>query len=130
MIEDLGGATAQLVKLALDAAAMRHEVIATNIANVGSPNYVPLSVKFEEELASARDALLAADPERRESVQLATMRPYIEENQHVNSYGDTKIMLDLEMVRLAQNVVHYQALIDGLGKKMSIIKMAINEGNQ
>jgi len=42
-----------LLSGAMDAYALRHKAIASNIANVGTPGYRPKSVRFEEELAEA-----------------------------------------------------------------------------
>jgi flagellar basal-body rod protein FlgB len=107
------------VALALDAAALRQQAIANNIANVGSVGYVPLRVNFEEQLAFARgDPTGAAVP--------AGARPFIE----ADTAGATAVMLDVEMVKLAQNAVHYQSLLKALDKHLSIMSAAVNEGRR
>jgi len=40
------GTTAAVVTLALDAATMRQQAIAANIANVNTPGYRPVRVRF------------------------------------------------------------------------------------
>ena len=39
-------------------------------------------------------------------------------------------MLDLEMVKLAQNTVHYQSLLRALDKRGAILGAAVNEGRR
>ena len=49
---------------ALQAAAMRHRIIANNIANVETPGFRAQTVRFEQMLASALDSGRAEDVER------------------------------------------------------------------
>jgi flagellar basal-body rod protein FlgB len=115
---------ASLVLLALDAATLRHQAIANNIANANSAGYVPLKVNFEEQLAFLRPA----DATRN---ALAGVRPFIENESVEQQPGsNVAVMLDMEMVKLAQNTVHYQGLLRALGKKMSILSAAVNEGRR
>ena len=44
--------------------------------------------------------------------------------------GSAAVMVDMEMVRLAQNTVQYQALLKGLSTRMSILATAISEGRR
>ena len=57
VIEALGGVTSELVGLALDAALLRHEVTANNIANHSTPGYLAKRVSFEEHLAGYTDGI-------------------------------------------------------------------------
>ena len=107
-----------LVRLALDAASLRHQAIANNIANVHSPCYVPLKVNFEEQLAFARGGL--------DGTSAGAVKPFLE----ADTSGPARVALDLEMVKLAQNTVHYQALLKALDKRGAILGAAINEGRR
>ena len=104
MIEAIHSPGAVMAKLALDAASLRHQAIAHNIANLHSEGYAPLGVRFDVRLAAARRSY--ARPE-------LVMDP----TQAVQADG--------EMVKLAQNTLHYQALIRALGRQMSILGDAI-----
>jgi flagellar basal-body rod protein FlgB len=118
-LTELMGATGTMVRLALDAASVRHLAIASNIANANTPGYVPLRVEFEEHLAAAvREGRL---PER------GLAPTVIAERDGADAVG-AKVQLDVEAARLAQNVLHYQALLKGLRGKMEILQAAINEG--
>lgn len=115
--------TTALLKLALDGAALRHQAIAANIANATTPGYQPVRVSFEEQLEQLRRRLDGGEPLQRASAELA---PQVEAD---GSAGD-RVAVDLQAAELAQNVVHYQALVRGLNKRMSILAAAINEGRR
>jgi flagellar basal-body rod protein FlgB len=115
--------TTAMLKMALDGAALRHQAIAANIANATTPGYQPVQVSFEAQLEQLRQRLEAGEPPLRAQADLA---PNIESR---GAPGDT-VAVDLEAAQLAQNVVHYEALIKGLNKRMSILAAAINEGKR
>ena len=127
---DLGGVTAQLVSLALDASVLRHQAIANNIANSNNPGYAPIKVSFEDQLSSAIEAVKDGRGEALLTSHLENIKPYLVEDDRAESAGNSKILLDMEMAKLAQNVVHYQALIKGMTKNMSIVSSAINGGRR
>jgi flagellar basal-body rod protein FlgB len=102
MIEAIHGAGVAMAKLALDAAALRHHAIAHNLANLQSEGYVPLGVRF--------------DGKRSELVRESTQ-----------GFAPS---LDAEMVKLAQNTLHYQALVRAIGKQHAILGAAIAEGRR
>lgn len=115
--------TLSLLRLAMDGAALRHQAIATNIANASTPGYHPVSVKFEDELARVRDALDAGQTP--EMVATSVQFDIDESDSPMGSFA-----LDEQTADLAQNVVQYQALIKGWTKRMSILSMAVNEGGR
>lgn len=121
-------ATAGLLRLALDAASMRHQAIANNIANVNTPGYVPVRVNFEQQFASLRERFNASEPLPDHA--LTGIQPMFEPEPLGLGTGSSAVAVDMETAKLAQNVVHYQALLKGLSKKHSIIGMAINEGKR
>lgn len=130
MIDDLGGVTAQLVHMSLDAASLRHMAIASNVANVNSQNYKPIRVNFEEQLEQLKGVLLDRSDDESLSTRLSAIQPRLEQDSSMGMSADYKVSLDMEMVKLAQNVVHYQSLLKGLANKMAVIKLAINEGRR
>jgi flagellar basal-body rod protein FlgB len=129
MIEDLGGVTSQLVHLALDVSSLRQQVIAHNIANVATPGYVPQRVSFEQFLEEA--ALLTADqPSERELAnEIENLNGRLTRGELIENSEDKTVALDMEMVKLTDNVLRYRALLEGLSKRGSLIKMAISEGS-
>jgi flagellar basal-body rod protein FlgB len=115
MIEALQSAGAQIAKLSLDAAALRHKAIAQNIANLNSDGYVPLTVSFDAQLAAARRGQ-GVKPELVQDLQRGP--------------GPRPQDVDTEMIALSQNTVHYQALLRALGKHLTILNTAISEGRR
>lgn len=103
-----------MVKLALDGAALRHQAIAHNIANLDSEGYVPLEVSFEAQLEAARRGLPVPAPRVTERADVAP--------------GPRPQDADLEMVALSENTVHYQALLRALGLRLSTLGDAIGGG--
>ena len=111
--ESLGSS---MVKLALDAAALRHQAIAHNLANLHSEGYVPLGVSFESQLEALRRGRTPDRPE---------LAP-----QAGRAIGPRPQDVDIEMVELSQNTIHYQALIKALGVHVAILSSAIGEGRR
>ena len=123
--------TKALLIKALDAATLRHQAIASNIANANSVNYRPLKVNFEQQLGFAR-AALAQGQSGLTSADIAGIRPVLEQ-EPARSAGPTSssaVMLDMEMVKLSQNTIQYQALLKGMSQRGSIISLAVNEGKR
>jgi flagellar basal-body rod protein FlgB len=116
-----GGQSMAIARLALDAYTMRHQAIAANIANVHSENFRPLRVNFEEQLANFDFS--APDVTRK----LSDVAPFTEEAPRQNTLSPAAA-LDMEVVRLNQNTLAFQALITAMGKSMSLLSLAAREG--
>jgi len=115
MIDSIQGAGVDMAKLALDAASLRHQAIAHNLANLQSDGYVPLGVSFDAELLKARGAQ-APQPQ------------LVEETWR--GAGPRPADVDRMMVELSQNTVHYQALVRALGRQLSILSAAISQAGR
>ena len=115
--------TAGLMRLALDGAALRHQAIAANIANATVPGHRPVQVRFEAQLNEARQRMEAGEAPVAVRAELAPTAQLADE-------GEPAVAIDMQAAELAQNVVHYQALLKGYGKRMSILALAINEGKR
>ena len=115
--------TSNLMKLALDGAALRHQAIAANIANATSPGYTPVRVSFDTVMQDARDRLQAGESLRSVAASLAN-------GIEADPDAAGAVALDQQAADLAQNVVQYQALLKGMAKRMSILAAAINEGKR
>ncbi len=116
--------TTALLSMALDAAAMRQQAIAQNIANANTPGYRSHSVSFEEHFSDVRDSL-----EQGRSVStsgLAAYRPVLDIAEATEPVGSSS--LDMEVAKLSENALHHQALLKALNRHISIISAAIGEG--
>ena len=87
-----------------------------------------MRASFEQELGFARGVRARADCSLAAG-DVAGASPRLEQAPAPRG-GNAAVMVDLEMVRLAQNTVQYQALLKGLSNRMSILATAINEGRR
>ena len=113
--------------LALDAAALRQQAIAANIANADADGYTPVRVSFEEQLDQARrdlGARGAIDP-----FALSGVRAELVAATDAGG-GAQPVRLDVETAKLAENTVRYDALVKGLNRHMAILGLAVNEGRR
>jgi len=113
MLEALNGVGMSMAKLAVDAAALRHQAIAHNLANLNSEDYVPLGVSFDAQLAKAGQQ---AKPQLVQELD--------------RGIGPRPQDVDIEMVKLAQNTIHYQALMRGIGRQYAMLRDVISEGRR
>lgn len=127
MIETISGTTSQLLGLALDASLLRHEVIANNIANVDTPNYQAKRLSFEHHLKSMANLISSPNNPALES-QIDELRTELESAPSTVKSGEVE--LDQEMVRLSENTLLYQALLQAKSKRGDLIKMAVREGGR
>ncbi|HHJ13922.1 MAG TPA: flagellar basal body rod protein FlgB [Gammaproteobacteria bacterium] len=128
MIEDIGGITSKLVSLALDVASQRQQVIANNIANAQTANFAPQRVRFETLLDDVLTHSVQPNDEEPMAERLGRIRERLQAGELIEASGDNEVKLDLEMARLAENVLRYRALLEGMSKRGSVIKLAITEG--
>ncbi len=128
MTEGLEAITTTALGLALDAAALRQEAIAANIANADSVDYVPLTVSFEAQLDDARRALEGQG--RLDATSIAGVRPRLE-TAALDARGlPPKVLLDAEVARMTQNAVHFQALAKALSRHFGILSAAVSDGKK
>jgi flagellar basal-body rod protein FlgB len=112
---------------------MRQEIISSNIANAETPGYKAKRLDFEAALARALDV----DGEMGMKVEdgkhfdvgsggFDNLQPetYEDPNGIVSEDGNT-VDREAEMVRMAENKVMYDALIQLMNKKVGLMKYAI-----
>lgn len=127
MAEGIEAITTAALSLALDAASLRQQAIAANIANHATEGYVPQRVDFEAQLANARRNLApgaALDSFALASVKLE-LKPVLDE-----AGRPAKVHLDTEVADMARNSLHYQALVRGLNRHMAILNLATADGKK
>ncbi|MFY0678088.1 MAG: flagellar basal body rod protein FlgB [Neptuniibacter sp.] len=127
MIETISGTTSQLLNLALDASLLRHEVIANNIANVDTPNFKAQRLTFDQHLQSMASMISTPNNETLET-QIGALKHELETSPQTEQEGEVE--LDQEMVRLSENTLLYQALLQAKSNRSDLIKMAIQEGKR
>lgn len=111
----------------LDAAGLRHRVIANNIANVETPGFSRSEVSFESRL---REALTSGQPSDAQSRVES-----IEASSHPDSMSPAgpngnNVSIDKEMTDLTKNTLEYEAIIRLMGIKGAMVMTAITEGKR
>jgi flagellar basal-body rod protein FlgB len=127
MTNGIESITTNALAIALDAASLRHQAISANIANVQTQGYVPQRVSFEGQLENARRSL-----RQQGFVDLLTLsgvRARLEPSVEQDGLPSA-IQLDSEVAHMAQNAVHYQALIKGISKHLNVLMMAASDGKK
>lgn len=111
-----------MLEKALDAAALRQQVIANNIANVNTDGYRPQAVAFEERLNELCKQAEEDDPASGgwpSAVQLAGVEPELETKPgHVD--------ISRENVNLAKNQILYNAVTSKLSGYLGALKYVID----
>lgn len=137
----LGGLSERALERAIDAAALRHETISENLANLDTPGYKRGEVRFEETLArvvgdvdSPGLALARTQSGHLSAAGVRSIDGVVPEKYRVtNTRGrmdGNNVDVDSEMTKLAQNSLLYNSLMQVLGKRINMIRSAINEGRR
>jgi flagellar basal-body rod protein FlgB len=112
-------------KKMLDVNVLRHEAIASNIANVETPNYKRLDVSpsFESQLSKAVAS--------RDSTQITGLQPELTVDTQSNSgRGDgNTVQLETEMLKLNQNMVEHSLETQLVSSQLSRMRLAITGKN-
>ena len=124
-----------LMQKGLSAAWLRNAVIRNNIANVETPGFKASGVEFESILAQSlrgrgfeatrthaghRDFGLGG---------VSDVRPRVYRRNELSMRADgNNVDIEAENVRLAQNSIHYNALMEKLNSEIRRLRMAITEG--
>jgi flagellar basal-body rod protein FlgB len=127
MINGTEAITTAALATALDAASLRHQAIAANIANAHTVGYVPQQVGFDAHWAQAQRTLreggsLDAPTVASLGVQL---RPMLDAGGQ-----PMEVKLDAEVANLASNNLQYQALVKGLSRHLSMLMSAASDGKK
>ena len=108
-----------LIEAGVRAENLRQRAIANNIANLETPGYRRLEVKFEELLAKA---LESSGRPRPSEVEPQTFQP---KQTPIKSNGND-VNLESEVGEMIKNALRHKAYIRLLNKKYNQIEMAIS----
>ncbi len=123
-----------LLKNALDAASLRQKVIASNLANVETPDYVRKKVVFESELQKVvgeKDMAIRTTNPRHisttgESPEKVQPR-VVEDKSGGKASGVNNVDVDKEMAGLAKNQLYYAFTSKMMAWEFNQVKKAISE---
>ena len=102
----------------LDAAALRHRVIAQNVANVNTPGYRRRAVEFEADMAKA---LAAPGPGG-----TAHVRPKVVIEDGPERVDGNTVDINREMGDLGKNALLYQAAATIMQSRVASLRAAIS----
>lgn len=107
---------------ALSVYQRRHQVIASNIANVETPGYRAKDVDFQRALKDAFD-------DGDESARVARSRepaPIIDDLAAPQRTDGNTVDIDLQMAKLSANTGRYDVLAKVLAKQFGLLRQAID----
>lgn len=113
---------------AADAAWLRNDVIANNIANVNTPGYKRKDVAFEGELTRALSKMrYKSMDEKVDNLTLGNIRPttYTDYGDFSYRVDKNNVDIDTENVELARNQIKYNALITGVNQEFANLKSVL-----
>ena len=124
-----------LLQKGLGAAWTRNAVIRNNIANVETPGFKASDVEFETLMARALDGSTfkgyKTHPRHIDigSGNLSSVGPRIIERKGLSMRMDgNNVDIEDENVKLAQNSLYYNTLLEKLNSEIRRLRMAIGEG--
>lgn len=128
MTEGLEAVTTAALGLALDAAALRQQAHAANIANASTPGYAPLRVSFEAQLEEARTSLAWSG--RLDPGDLEGVAPALQETARDSGGLLPQVQLDVEVAAMSQNAAQYQTLLKVLSRQYALLTAAVSDGKK
>jgi flagellar basal-body rod protein FlgB len=109
-----------IIEAGIKAESLRQKSIANNVANLETPGYRRVDVKFQELLAQALDS-------SEDGVDLSEVEGqiYQPKQTEVKSNGND-VSLEVEIGGMVKNILRHKAYIRLLQKKYQQIELAIN----
>jgi len=119
------GRTIDILKRAMDYGSANQQVISGNMANVDTPGYRQMSLKFDEELLLAEKNASDTSLTRTNSRHIAGSSDSTIAGFSVEAKKTAGIDMDNEMAKMAKNNLLYEANTRLLSKKLLALKAAI-----
>jgi flagellar basal-body rod protein FlgB len=130
--------TVELVGKSIDLRAKNQNLIASNVANAETPNYVPKALAFEEELQGVLKGTNKGTPAMTNArhlplkgmgnrIQSVTGR-IVETPAKTPGKDGNAVELEGEMSKMAENQIMYNASVQILSKQFSDLRTAVKEG--
>ena len=131
--------THTLLTTAMRLRAMRHEVLAANIANADTPDYHPRDLQFSGVLqalaqrqappSGVQDGPLLLVASHPGHIRPGTQNAVVtEEKTGEGKLDQNRVDIDQEMTQLAENALLQEASVTLLSRKLGGLRYAISEG--
>lgn len=128
----------EFIQSALNARAVRQDMISSNIANVDTPHYRPRDINFEDVLKKEADKTFGVKGQKLEMAQTADMhlgsiedsgRPMpttFFRDGHMARNDGNSVDLDVEMSEMNKNATMYNALVSAYKKNTAIFSSVLD----
>lgn len=127
------GPTLETAVRGLDVRMQRHHVLASNVANQDTPQFVPLDVDV---------AAVMAEPKRGANVLSVTQSGHLTTEVHPvdalpppqeapsqkGGLDGNRVDVDQAMTNLAQNALEYAATSRGMARQLALLRYAASDG--
>jgi len=113
------------LETSMKAATLRHGVIASNIANVDTPGYQARDVKFSDMLSKATLELQTTDSGHMVSPDRLSLMAGVDHDQQSHWGDKNNVELDMEVAKMTENSIFFQAASTILSKNISMYKTAM-----
>ncbi len=134
--------TISLLERSLDLRAMKHKTIASNVANIDTPNYKAFDMMVEDELQKMNRTPEAGTHSRATATQEGHLEPrrrgVARVSRRLHTGDGLRIMrrdgntvdLDREMATMAENSLMYTLSAQMVAKKFQSLRNVIQGGNK
>lgn len=122
--------TSELLSKSLDLSWKRNQAIASNIANAETPQYRAVDLHFGDELEKVigeNNTDLTRTNEKHLDIGKTGDSHFIPDYSGVTKPDGNNVDIDVQMGRLSYNSNRYSAYSNYLGKKLQMLKRAIND---
>lgn len=129
----------KVVQAALRGLSLRQQAISNNLANIDTPGFRGSDVSFEGELKRALGSdgtmALARTNDGHIAINRSTgasdLTPQLVELPASQLRNDgNNVDVDTEMARLSETALTYNALVEGMNMKLSLLRSVISEGRR
>jgi len=109
--------------------ALRSELISSNIANIDTPDYKSVDLKFEHILEQAGNSLKlkVTNPKHISETGAADINNEIVKNPETGRADGNNVNIDSEMLKLTKNNIQYNIAVQLISKSFLKIKEAMRE---
>ena len=128
--------TVSILEKALDLRSKKHNVIASNIANMDTPDYKAFDLIIEKELQKATGKGKSISLNKTNKAHMQSLRSKaggvsirIDDTQGLSLRGDgNTVDIDKQMANMAENTLMYKAAAQIIQKKFQGLKSVIQGG--
>jgi len=129
------GHTHKMISNSLDVSVRRHNLIASNIANMDTIGYTPSDLDFQKTLNRAMNEREPEYFSKTHERHLSTNGEDSfslngEDSEDVDIYHLDSVNIDTEMMNLMENNVKYRTTTELLLRKMRMLNYSIDEGGK